>query len=66
MSGPALVERMTAQGLRFRVLFVSGYADNTLMAHGVLEPGIHFLQKPCTPEVLAVKVREILDDPLAA
>ena len=40
---------------------MSGYTDETLAHHGVLEPGTVFLRKPLTPDTLARKVREILD-----
>jgi len=44
-----------------RILFMSGYMDDTISLHGVLEPGINFLQKPYTPKRLAQKVREVLN-----
>jgi DNA-binding NtrC family response regulator len=44
-----------------KVLFMSGYTDNTIAHHGVLEPGIAFLSKPFTAASLARKVREVLD-----
>ena len=43
------------------VLFMSGYTDDAIVQHGVLEPGINFIQKPFSPDALALKVREVLD-----
>ena len=61
MSGPELAERMSAERKDARVLYMSGYTDTAISHHGVLEPGIWYLQKPFSPVGLAEKVREVLD-----
>jgi two-component system cell cycle sensor histidine kinase/response regulator CckA len=63
MSGPQLADRLRERRPELKVLFVSGYTDDAIVRHGILEPGIAFLQKPFTPEALARKVREVLDKP---
>jgi DNA-binding NtrC family response regulator len=65
LSGPALAEQLTTRHPHLKVLYVSGYADNAIIPHGVLEPGIHFLQKPLTPDALAQEVRSLTPQKLA-
>jgi DNA-binding response OmpR family regulator len=61
MSGPQLADRISSERSDARVLFMSGYTDTAISHHGVLEPGIWYLQKPFSPVGLAEKVREVLD-----
>ena len=61
MSGRQLADQLTSQRPEIKVLFVSGYTDDSVVRHGVLEAGIAYLQKPFTPDSLARKVRAVLD-----
>jgi two-component system, cell cycle sensor histidine kinase and response regulator CckA len=61
MSGSQLAERLRQSRPSIKVLFVSGYPDEALGAHGVLDPSVTFLPKPFMPSALASKVRSVLD-----
>jgi FixJ family two-component response regulator len=61
MSGNDMSKILLAKQPDMPVLYMSGYTDDAIVQHGVLEPGINFLQKPFSPGALAVKVREVLD-----
>jgi DNA-binding NtrC family response regulator len=61
MSGRVLAERLSKQYPELNVLYMSGYTDDAIVHHGVLTPGVAFLQKPFTPTTLARAVREVLD-----
>ena len=63
MSGREVGRRLAAVRPEMRVLYLSGYADDSIVRHGVLEPGLSFLQKPFTPDSLSRRVRELLDAP---
>ncbi|MFC1975366.1 response regulator [Chloroflexota bacterium] len=63
LSGRELAEQLVSQHPETKVLYMSGYADDAIIHHGVLSPDIAFLQKPFTPISLAQKVREVLDAP---
>jgi len=62
-SGLQLARRLLGTRPDLRVLFISGYSDEAIVRHGVLDPGTAFLQKPFTPAALARKIRELLDAP---
>jgi CheY-like chemotaxis protein len=64
---PRMGGRMMAECLKttyhdLKILFTSGYTDDTITHHGVLDAGVEFLTKPYTPATLARKVREVLDN----
>ena len=60
MSGPELAARIEAVRPGVKVLFMSGYTDDALGPHGILEEGIRFIQKPFSVDALAAKVQEVL------
>jgi FixJ family two-component response regulator len=61
MSGRELVGEIHRSRADIRVLYASGYTDDAIVRHGMLDPGLAFLQKPFTPDSLLAKVREVLD-----
>jgi CheY-like chemotaxis protein len=62
MSGRDVADQVTFIHPESKVLYMSGYADDAIIQHGVLAPDIAFLQKPFTPNTLARKVRNVLDE----
>lgn len=61
LTGSQLFERLVRRRPALKVLFVSGYTDDTIVHQGQLDPGVEFLQKPYTAEALNRRVREVLD-----
>lgn len=61
LGGRALAEQIAAARPGCRVMFLSGYTDDAIVRHGVLEAEFAFLQKPFTASSLAQKVRSVLD-----
>jgi two-component system cell cycle sensor histidine kinase/response regulator CckA len=63
MSGREIAERLCPLRNDMKVLYMSGYTDDAIVLHGVLESSMAFIQKPVTSETLLRKVREVLDTP---
>jgi len=63
MGGPEVANQLLELKSQLRVLYMSGYTDNAIVHHGVLDEGTSFIQKPFSLEGLARKVREVLDAP---
>jgi len=61
MSGTELATKLVLPHPEMKVLFTSGYTDDAIVRHGILEDGVSFIGKPYTPSALAKKVREAID-----
>jgi len=61
MNGQQLVEEIKTLGPQAKVLFMSGYTDNIIEHHGILDKGVNFIQKPFGYQALGIKIREVLD-----
>jgi signal transduction histidine kinase len=60
-SGPELTRRLVERRPSLKVIYMSGYTEEAIVQHGVLQPGIAFLHKPFTSDTLGRKIREVLD-----
>jgi len=60
MNGKELYQKLIAIHPNSRVLYMSGYTNNVIVHHGILDEGINFIQKPFTVQNLTRKVREVL------
>jgi len=63
MSGTELAKRLARTRPALKVLYMSGYTDDSIVRHGVLESEMAFLEKPFTPESLTRKIREVIGAP---
>ena len=61
MNGRDLAKEITSLYPDIMCLFMSGYTSNVIVHHGILDEGVHFIQKPFSKQSLAAKVREVLD-----
>ncbi len=61
VNGRQLAQRMTSAGPQMRVIYMSGYADDVIAYHGILDESTTLIQKPFSPASLLLKVREVLD-----
>ena len=61
MGGPELGAALKSRRPKLRLLYMSGYTDDSVLRHGILEGEVTFMQKPLTPDLLLRKVREALD-----
>jgi DNA-binding NtrC family response regulator len=65
MTGPALMSSLSAMCPAMKVMYMSGYTEDAIVHHDLLDPGTGFLPKPFTLETLVRKVRESLDTGLS-
>jgi PAS domain S-box-containing protein len=61
MGGPELAAALKSRRPALRLLYMSGYTDDSMLRHGLLEGDVSFIQKPLTPDLLLRRVRETLD-----
>jgi CheY-like chemotaxis protein len=65
MNGRVLAERLQAERPGLRVLYMTGYTDDAVVRHGVLDATVALLQKPFTHEAMIARVRQLLDAPVS-
>jgi signal transduction histidine kinase/CheY-like chemotaxis protein len=63
MTGRELADIIQTRSRDVKAIFISGYSEDVISPHGVLEPGVHFIQKPFDESTLGRKIREVLDSP---
>jgi len=63
MSGRELASELQTWRPEMKMLFMSGYTDDAIVRHGILDEHLSFIQKPFTPDALVLKAREVLDQP---
>ncbi|NLJ37147.1 MAG: response regulator, partial [Candidatus Atribacteria bacterium] len=61
MSGPTLVDKLRLLFPDIKVIFTSGYTVNVISHQGVLDKGVHFIQKPFSSKDLLLEIRKVLD-----
>lgn len=61
MNGRELAERLTERYPDVAVVYISGYTDDVVAHHGVLDEGVELVPKPFSPRQLAARIREVLD-----
>jgi DNA-binding response OmpR family regulator len=66
LGGRELAERLSRSWPGLKVLYMSGYTDDAVVVHGVLAEEMDLIQKPFTVDLLARKMREVLDRPAAS
>ena len=66
LSGTELARRLSQSRPQMKIICMSGYTDDSVVRHGVLDANLAYLQKPLTPESLGTKVRSVLGRPRSA
>jgi two-component system, cell cycle sensor histidine kinase and response regulator CckA len=66
MSGRELAEQLRPRRPEMKIIYMSGYTDDSTIRHGVLHSSVSFLQKPIVPATLILKLREVIDSPVSS